>query len=85
MKKLYQTIKLRKLKTEVTKDSLKNWEGHEFYILYNNNTWEWAICQEEVIFALERDHLKPIRYIFDATDRIIIDRKILIDTDIKEE
>jgi len=78
MKKIIQTIKLRKLKTEITKDSLKEWEGHEFYILYQNKTWEWAICKEEVISALKKDHIKPIKYIFDATDRIIIDRDILI-------
>ena len=81
MKKICQTIKLKKLKTEITKDSLKDWEGHEFYILYQDKTWEWAICKEEVVSALERDHIKPIKYIFDATDRIVINRDILINTD----
>lgn len=79
MKKICQTIKLRKLKTELTKDSLKNWEGHEFYILYDNQTWEHAICKEEVLRAIEKDHIKPIHYIFDATDRIILNRDIKID------
>lgn len=79
MKKIIQTIKLRKMKTEITKDSLKDFEGNEFYILYQDNTWEWAICKEEVLTAVRADHIKPIRYIFDATDKIIIDRNILID------
>ena len=81
MKKICQTIKLRKFKTEINKDSLKNWEGHEFYILYQDKTWEWAICREEVLSALEKDHIQPIKYIFDAMDRIIVDRNILIDFD----
>ena len=82
MKKLFQTIKLRKLKTELTKDSLKELEGHEFYVLYRDKTWEWCISKEEIKTILEQDHIKPVKYIFDATDRIIIERDILINTEI---
>ena len=30
---------------------------------------------------LEKDHIRPIHYIFDLTDRIILRRDVLIDTD----
>lgn len=82
MKKLFQIIRLRKLKTELTKDSLKKLEGHEFYVLYRDKTWEWCINKEEIKTILEQDHIKPVKYIFDATDRIIIERNVLINTEI---
>ena len=79
MKNILQTIKLRRLKTEFTKDSLKQFEGHDFYVLYKDETWEWAIGKEDLARILKNDHIKPIYYIFDATDRIIVDRNVRID------
>ena len=84
MKKLFQTIKLRRLKTELTKDSLKQLEGNEFYILYSDGSYECGNLFD-VKWALKKDHIKPIRYIFDATDRIVIQRDVQINTDIDKE
>ena len=84
-KKIIQTIKLRKLKSAITQESLKNFENKEFYVLYKDGTWEYIMDTYDLRKALEKDHIKPIYYIFDNTDRIIVDRKVLIDTNIKEE
>lgn len=81
MKKICRTIKLMKFKSRLNEDSIKNIEGTEFIVCFNDNTWKYCICKEEVRELLEKDHIKSIRYIFDMTDRIIINRDILIDTD----
>ena len=39
MKKLMQTIKLRRYKTDVIKEYLKNNPSEEFYILYKDGTY----------------------------------------------
>ena len=79
MKKIFRTIKLRRLKTEITKENLKEFEGKQFYVLYRNDTYEYACDTYDLRKILEKDHIKPIQYIFDATDRIIIDRDIAIE------
>ena len=78
MKKIFRTIKLRRLKTEITKENLKEFEGKQFYVLYRNDTYEYAMDTYDLRKILEKDHIKPIQYIFDATDRIIIDRDVAI-------
>ena len=59
MKKLIQTIKLRRFKTEV-------------------NSCQECYTKDDLIRLLEKDHIKPIRYIFNMSDRIIVDRDIHI-------
>lgn len=79
MKKLIQIISLRNYKTEVIKKFLEENPNHDnFYILYTDGTYEEVYFKGDLISVLEKDHIKPIRYIFDANDRIIIDRKIHI-------
>lgn len=78
MKKLMQTIKLRRYKTDVIKKYLENNPSEEFYILYKDRTYEMVYFKEDLIKILEKDHIKPIQYIFDATDRIILDRDIKV-------
>lgn len=80
MKKIIQTIKLRKYKTKVIDEYLKKAPNKdEFYILYKDGTYEYVYFKDDLIDRFEKDHLKPIRYIFDATDKIIVDRDIKID------
>lgn len=79
MKKINQTIKLRKLKTKLNEESLKFLENNEFLVWYKDNTCENVYCKDDLIRILEKDHIKPIRYIFDMTDRIIVDRDVQID------
>ena len=78
MKKIFRTIKLRKLKTEITKENLKEFEGKQFYVLYRDDTYEYVMDTYDLRKILEKDHIKPIQYIFDATDRIIVDRDVAI-------
>ena len=78
MKKLMQTIKLRRYKTDVIKKYLENNPSEEFYILYKDRTYEMVYFKEDLIKILEKDHIKPIQYIFDATDRIILERDIKV-------
>lgn len=77
-KKIYQQIKLRKLKSQLNEDSLKILEGTEFVVLFKDNTYKNVYFKEDLIRIIEQDHIKPIHYIFDYTDRIILDRDILI-------
>lgn len=79
MKKILQTIKIRKFKTETNKESIEKIEGQCFLVWYNDCTCEEVYFKDELIKILEKDHIKPIRYIFDMTDRIIIDRDIKVD------
>ena len=79
MKKIIQTIKLRKFKTNLSPESIELLEGNEFLIWYKDGTTRDVFFKDDLIEALENDHIKPIRYIFDMSDRIILDRDIKID------
>lgn len=81
MKKVCRKIKLRKLKCEVSKELLEKEIGNESIVLYWDNTYKHCIHKDELYDVLEKDHIKRIRYVFDMTDRIIVDRDILIETD----
>lgn len=82
MKKIYQTIKLRHMKSYFQKeyglDIFKGSEYQEFYILYKNGTYEAVWGKSDLISKIEKDHIKPISYIFDATDRIILEKDVLV-------
>lgn len=79
MKKIIQEIKLRKFKTKLNESSLKPFENQEFLVWYNDNTCELIYFTDELRRVLEKDHIKPVRYIFDLMDRIIVDRTVKID------
>lgn len=81
MKKICRTIKLRKFKTKLNEESLKDIEGTEFIVCFSNNKWLYAWGKEDLRSLLERDHINPISRIFDMTDRITINRDVLIDVD----
>lgn len=75
MKKIYQKIRLKKFDSEL----ISQIEGHDFYVLFDDNTYTHCISRYEVLDYIRRDHIKPIRYIFDAADRIILNREVLIE------
>lgn len=78
MKKIIQTIKLRRLKTEVNKNLIEEQNKNEFLILFKDGTCKETYYKDDLIRLLEKDHIKPIRYIFNMSDRIIVDRDIHI-------
>lgn len=79
MKKIIQTIKLRKFKTGLSKEIQRMIEGDDFLVLYKDDTVKYIYTKDDLIEELEKDHIKPIKYIFDMSDRIILDRDIKID------
>ena len=79
MKKIIQTIKLRKFKTKINENILKSFENQEFLVCFRDNTCKEDYHKYELINLLEKDHIKPIRCIFDMTDRITLDRDIKVD------
>lgn len=81
MKKIIQTIKLRKFRTELNKSSLKGVTDNDFLVWYKNGTCERAYSKHDLINILEKDHIKPIQYVFEMNDRIVVDRDIKIDID----
>lgn len=78
MKKIIQTIKLRRLKTEVNKNLIEEQNKNEFLVLFKDGTCKETYYKDDLIRLLEKDHIKPIRYIFNMSDRIIVDRDIHI-------
>lgn len=81
MKKIAQTIKLRKLKTEVNKEYVEKMNEGNYLILFKDDTCKQVYTKDELINILSKDHIKPIRYIFSMADRIVVDRDIHINTD----
>ena len=81
MKKIAQTIKLRKLKTEVNKEYVEKMNEGNYLILFKDDTCKQVYTKDELINILSKDHIKPIRYIFSMADRIMVDRDIHINTD----
>lgn len=81
MRKIIQTIKLRRLKTEVNKKGIEEMCEGNYLVLFKDNTCEEVYCKDVLINILSRDHIKPVRYVFSMADRIIVDRDIHINTD----
>lgn len=79
MKKIIQTIKLRKYKTKIVEEALKLYPSHSYLIWYKDGTAQAVDFKDDLIEVLEKDHIRPIRYIFDMTDRIILDRDIKVE------
>lgn len=81
MKKLIQTIKLRRLKTEVNKECIEIMCEGNYLVWFKDNTCEETYCKDDLINILSKDHIKPVRYVFSMADRIVINRDIAINTD----
>ncbi len=78
MKRIWQTIKLKKYKTFIDELQLTNSSSNEFIICFDDGKWFRCISKEELRSHLEREHIRGIRFIFDMTDRITLERDILI-------
>lgn len=78
VRKIIQTIKLRKLKTEFNKEIIEAQNENEFLVWFKDGTCKEVNFKDDLINILSKDHIKPIRYIFSMADRIIVDRDILI-------
>jgi hypothetical protein len=78
MRKIIQTIKLRKLKTEFNKEIIEAQNENEFLVWFKDGTCKEVNFKDDLINILSKDHIKPIKYIFSMADRIIVDRDILI-------
>lgn len=81
MKKIIQTIKLRRLKTEVNKEIIEKMCEGDYLVWFKDNSCQECYTKDDLIRLLEKDHIKPIRYIFNMSDRIIVDRDIYINKD----
>lgn len=81
MKKIIQTIELRKYKTKIVEEALKKYPSNEYLVWYKDGTAQDVWNKDELINILEKDHIRPVRYIFDMNDRIIVDRDIKVNID----
>lgn len=79
MKKIVQTTKLHKLKTEVNKEHIEKMNEGNYLVLFKDDTCKQVYTKDELINILSKDHIKPVRYIFSMADRIIIDRNVYVD------
>lgn len=74
MKNILKTISLRKMEG---RESIREQFG--FLIWYRDNTCKEVIDKTELLEAIQQEtNKKQIRYIFDLTDRIILDRNVEI-------
>ena len=81
MKKICRTIKLRKFKTTVDEKSINKFDNHMYMVCFDDNKWHMVWDKYDLRKLLEKDHIRPIRYIFDLNDGITIDRNVSINTD----
>jgi hypothetical protein len=81
VKKLIQTIKLRRFKTEVNKEIIEKMCEGDYLVWFKDNSCQECYTKDDLIRLLEKDHIKPIRYIFNMSDRIIVNRDIYINKD----
>lgn len=79
MKKIIQTIKLRKFKTGLSKEIQRMLEGDDFLVLYKDDSIKYIYTKDDLIKELEKQHIRPIKYIFDMSDRIVLDIDIQVD------
>lgn len=81
MKKILKTIGFHKFKTEKNKPILEQLEGEHFLVWFFDGTAKECYDRNDLINVIEKDNDKKIKYIFDMTDRIILDRNIKIISD----
>ena len=79
MKKLFKKIQIRKPFTD--KEFLRTTCG--FVICFTDKTYIRVDNKDELMQYLEKDNKHRIWYIFDMSDRIIIDREIQIESNDK--
>ena len=72
VKKIIQTIKLHKFKTEVNKKIIEEMDESGYLVWYRDGTCKEVNFKDDLIDILSKDHIKPIRYIFNMSDSIYI-------------
>lgn len=77
MKKAIKKYTLRKLKTSIPIENLKDFSESEFIILYRDNKYEEVYNKDDLLARIETKG-PDIWYIFDMIDRIILERHIII-------
>ena len=77
MKKAIKKYTLRKLKTSIPIENLKDFAESEFIILYRDNKYEEVYNKDDLLARIETKG-PDIWYIFDMIDRIILERHIII-------
>lgn len=48
----------------------------DYLVWFKDNSCQECYTKYDLIKLLEKDHIKPIRYIFNMSDRIAVDRDI---------
>lgn len=76
-KKIFQTIQLKRFKTRVDNIGFNPFEGM-YFVLFQDGKYELCWNKEELLQIVEKDHIRPIRYIAAKTDLIYLDREIQI-------
>ena len=72
------TIALMSIGPSMTDEEVRFYIS-EIFRGYNKRKKEATLyTKDDLIRLLEKDHIKPIRYIFNMSDRIIVDRDIHI-------
>lgn len=60
-----------------TKCTNEPYEG-DYLVWFKDNSCQECYTKDDLIRLLEKDHIKPIQYIFNMSDKIIVDRDIHI-------
>lgn len=81
MKKILQALKLKSFRTEVNKDWIDKVYAEQMIVCFQDGTWDEVYSKEELIDVLRKDHIKPIRYVFNTADKFVIDRDLLVKLD----
>ena len=84
MKKLFKTIKIKPLfKKEFKEEQRKYTQGY-IVLFKKTDTYKLIYNKDDLLSLLEQDNKEKIAYIFDLTDRIIVDRNIKVE-DMEDE
>ena len=84
MKKLFKTIKIRPLFKKEFKEAQRKYTQGYIVLFQKSNTYKLVYNKDDLLSLVEQDNKERIAYIFDLTDRIIVDRNIKME-DIKDE
>lgn len=76
-KKIYQTIQLKRFKTQVDNLGFNPFEDM-YFVLFQDGKYELCWNKEELLQVVEKDHIRPIRYIAAKKDLIYLDKEIQV-------
>lgn len=79
MKKIFQKIKLRRMKSEIINNLGEDTRAAWWVVLFSDGTFTTVYEKSDLLSLIERDHIRPIKEIYDKRDRIDLERKIVVD------